>query len=265
MRALAEKDYLITMIACQMHSHYMNAPFDVFYPRWGKLKGFKTDIEKAVDPWNRFLSEAGNLPELLTLSTPLSIISNSLIVLPENVDWQPLTSHIPLLDEEMDIFSYPTLGYISEWRLYNALIDSSSIPSPKFVFIVNLFARAIYWYLHDSDKPVGDFSRVDLYLDAYEYAVLSMLNKVDIILEQNPDSVIVLQSDHGIINNESLEQMRIWGYTENDIRDARMVVFSAVRIPPQYGGVDEPIAPLNISRELVNRFVGENYVLLPSD
>jgi hypothetical protein len=53
------------------------------------------------------------------------------------------------------------------------------------------------------------------------------------------------------------------GYTKEQIVELMHSVFSAVRIPDEYGGLDEPIAPLNITRELINRFVGDNYELLP--
>jgi hypothetical protein len=39
-------------------------------------------------------------------------------------------------------------------------------------------------------------------------------------------------------------------------------VISAVRIPKRWGGLDQPLDPLDISRVLVNRYVGENYKLV---
>ena len=49
------------------------------------------------------------------------------------------------------------------------------------------------------------------------------------------------------------------GYTEDQLMDLWLSVMSAVRIPQQYGDLDEPVDPLYITRLLVNRFVGENY------
>jgi len=53
------------------------------------------------------------------------------------------------------------------------------------------------------------------------------------------------------------------GWSDEDVRRQQLSAFSAVRIPQIYGGLDAPLDPRNISRELVNRFVGENYELLP--
>jgi len=37
---------------------------------------------------------------------------------------------------------------------------------------------------------------------------------------------------------------------------------NAVRIPEKYGGLESPVEPLNITRLLINSFVGKNYTLL---
>jgi hypothetical protein len=90
------------------------------------------------------------------------------------------------------------------------------------------------------------------------------LNYADEVLANNPNAVIVIQSDHGPIHMPVTQQeMLNQGYSVEQVLDQLHSVFSAVRIPEKYGGLDEPIAPLNISRELVNRFVGQNYDLLP--
>jgi hypothetical protein len=39
-------------------------------------------------------------------------------------------------------------------------------------------------------------------------------------------------------------------------------VMSAVRIPETWGGLQEPLDPLDISRVLVNRYVGSNYAMV---
>jgi hypothetical protein len=39
-------------------------------------------------------------------------------------------------------------------------------------------------------------------------------------------------------------------------------VMSAVRIPEIWGGLEKPLDPLDISRVLVNRYVGKNYELV---
>jgi len=86
----------------------------------------------------------------------------------------------------------------------------------------------------------------------------------DSIIAENPDAIIVLQSDHGPVHSTvNQRNMLDQGYSIEQVLEQLHSVFSAVRIPEKYGGLNEPLAPLNISRELVNRFVGKNYELLP--
>jgi hypothetical protein len=115
--------------------------------------------------------------------------------------------------------------------------------------------------VHWQNVKIGDMSREER---AQANGVRFALNFSDMILTGNPDAIIVLQSDHGAFHmpytqSPLLEQ----GYSIEWLFEQWSSVFSAVRIPEKYGGLDEPIAPLNISRELVNRFVGQNYELLP--
>ena len=86
---------------------------------------------------------------------------------------------------------------------------------------------------------------------------------IDLILEADPDAVIVLQADHGLhmYTAEQIERVLGAGSATNIWNS----VFSAIRVPAQYQTSDEQYAlanPLNISRYIVNRFVGENYSYL---
>jgi hypothetical protein len=86
----------------------------------------------------------------------------------------------------------------------------------------------------------------------------------DTLLADNPDAIIIIQGDHGPIHSSAAQnRMLSQGYSVEQVFKQLHSVFSAVRIPEKYSGLDEPLAPLNISRELVNRFVGQNYALLP--
>ena len=108
--------------------------------------------------------------------------------------------------------------------------------------------------------------RYDLYPTlGFEYSFWKMMGEINRILERNPNAVIIVQSDHGIHISDAQEHLLEQGYSHEQILMLMHSVFSAVRIPDVYGGLEEPIAPLNITRELVNRFVGENYELLPGE
>ena len=125
---------------------------------------------------------------------------------------------------------------------------------PRFRFIFYEWTRLALF-------PLSDATRIEHYPFAFADMLVSMLDAIDLILE-NPDAVIILQSDHGIYNYAVLRNLLEIGIPLDTVLELNYSVFSAVRIPAQYGGLDEPLNPLNISRVLVNRFVGENYALL---
>ncbi len=85
----------------------------------------------------------------------------------------------------------------------------------------------------------------------------------NIILEADPDAVILIQADHGIHNYGKIlfdpQLMIDHGYSLEDQLNLNQQVISAVRIPKKYGKLTEPLDPLDISRYLVNHYVGQNY------
>ncbi|MDR1001565.1 MAG: hypothetical protein LBL96_12355 [Clostridiales bacterium] len=114
---------------------------------------------------------------------------------------------------------------------------------------------------------------VMLYYPQHKYAAKEMLILVDVIIESDPDAIIILQGDHGIhgigregrayFDQEYLEEK---GWNLEAMLDMNLDVMSAVYIPEKYGEPDKPLDPLNIARWLVNHFVGEgNYDYLPQE
>ena len=169
----------------------------------------------------------GDLPMLLTLTTPLNISA-------------------VLTSEPVDIY------------------QSDSSLSPYFFW-------KEFWYTHTSQAQIVNpdlpLSRLDIqyYPMAFQYGVDRMLDEIDRVLERNPNAVIVLQSDHGLHRSATQQHLIDIGLPKETILELAHSVFSAVRIPEFYGGIDAPIHPLNITRLLVNRFVGQNYELLKRD
>ena len=195
----------------------------------------------------------GELAQLLALTTPLFMFLDQEATLSVDTMFFPMPSHSERL---------PDFSSVYEMRLYRNLIDSFSVSSPKFVFNLVPFTHVNWWHLHDPGSRT-DHTRYYLYPAAYSYAHNVLLNAIDMVLDENPEAVIVIQSDHGFHSSITISRLLELGYTHEQLIELQDSVFSAVRIPSQYGGLDAPIAPLNISRELINRFVGENYELIP--
>ncbi|MCL1884881.1 MAG: hypothetical protein FWF81_14140 [Defluviitaleaceae bacterium] len=140
---------------------------------------------------------------------------------------------------------------------------SSNGAMPLFRFRNLQYTHMIRVWRHDPELTERDNTAINSYIFAFEHMINRILYRVDSILASNPNAVIVLQSDHGFHIHETQQFLLDQNYPLEQVLELMNSVFSAVRIPEQYGGLDEPLAPLNISRELVNRFVGENYRLLP--
>jgi hypothetical protein len=144
------------------------------------------------------------------------------------------------------------------------LLDFRYDPLARFVFEPLYYTHIHHlWRQDPALLRQKDLTAVHLYPLAFDYTAQRMLSLVDNVLEENPSAVIVLQADHGFHTAEVRQLLLDQGYTPEQVLELYLSVFSAVRIPAQYGGLEAPIAPLNISRELVNRFVGQNYNLLP--
>lgn len=169
-----------------------------------------------------------------------------------------------------------------------AMKYTASIQSPHFVYFNNLMAHCYNLYnsvigdvvydiyigrafIFDENGnlykvKLDDPNDVNLYLPQHKYTVKQMLAQVDTIIENDPEAVIILQSDHGIhgIGNGAdyfdSKFMFERGYSLEDQLNLNLSVMSAVRIPPQYGKLSQPLDPLDIARYLVNNFVGKgNY------
>jgi len=248
--------YEVIKIA-HVYDPFTAAPFNWFYNisvnENDNLLGF---IYEQASPTflHRFVS--GDFAALLALTTPLSLFMSQEAIPPPEMVFMPISSHSNRLPE------------YSSWierNIYRSIIDVLSVNTsgPRFVFVFNPFAHPVWWYWQEQGADFGDFTRVDLYPSAFDYALNVALNAIDIIISENPNAIVILQSDHGFHEPRTHAFLLSQGYSLEQIEVLSTSVLSAVRIPPQYGGLDSPLTPLNISRELVNRFVGENYTLLP--
>jgi len=199
-------------------------------PRRGSILNLAiaANTHQKISSFNRFLMS--ELPELLSLTSPIQL----------------------------------------HWIRRN-VVDNPPEVHPTNEQLNQTFAWWEYFYTHVAhwNKVEEELSqeearmRYDLYPEAYDRMLEVMFHRVDDILTTNPNAVIVLQADHGFHSETTQQFMYDAGYPRDVILDLMHSVFSAVRIPEQYGGLESPLEPRNITRELVNRFVGYNYTLLP--
>jgi len=247
----------------QIASYDYFRPNDWFYRTNNQERPLIMDAKDWVsNPWQELDDEVA----LLTTSSAFSLAKGSIenyIEYKAEELWNP----IPDYKDEVSILTEKTHGLTDEKRIYRRLIDSFNIPSSKLVYIVNNISHGPFDKIYDTNQlenPSPDEPQAVelLYLPQHKYAGDMLIITIDMVLEQNPDAVIVVQADHGMHMLATQRYLTNNGYSRDEILELNRSVISAVRIPEQYGSVDEPIAPLNISRVLVNSFVGENYKLL---
>ena len=99
------------------------------------------------------------------------------------------------------------------------------------------------------------------YKDNYTYISYLLVDLVEFIKQNDEKSIIVLQSDHGIHILECNELMKLLNVKSNDCFNIRNSMFSAIYIPDDYKKGNEDVLhnPLNISRYIINNYVGNNY------
>ncbi|MDR1001074.1 MAG: hypothetical protein LBL96_09825 [Clostridiales bacterium] len=185
-------------------------------------------------------------------------------------NWQ---NEIDKLDLDPDMYDYPGRFIVSFLDALNG-----SVGEPRFVFCDSWFAHAFSdidytdnEYLFIVDEETGEIIQpipsdihnfIKYYPPQHRFSINLTLKLVDYVLQSDPDAVIVLQADHGIHvwTEQALAES---GLNYSQALEINYSTFSAVRIPPQYGALTQPLDPLDITRWLVNHFVGaENYEYL---
>ena len=143
--------------------------------------------------------------------------------------------------------------------LYEIFHDSNS---RKFVFLDYYLNHMPLKY--DSKGEYIDKSNarsILAYKDNYIYSTHILIDILNYIKNNDSDSVIVVQADHGINVVSDDDIMNALNVTNEEVQEIRNSVINAVYVPSKYLNGNEKYLgnPLNISRYLVNSYVGHNY------
>ncbi|MBQ7569526.1 MAG: hypothetical protein IJQ63_06395, partial [Synergistaceae bacterium] len=156
------------------------------------------------------------------------------------------------------------------WDFVDALYDIlyGKYPEPRLTIIHDLTPHVAFNHAKDGSHADVPFSKYNKHrpLDYYPQHVWSakvLINIIDLILEQDPDAVIIIQSDHGIHANSEQDFKQAFGdkFNSNTTKELWNSTMSAIRVPDKFKTGEEHYAlnnPLNITRYLVNNFVGAN-------
>lgn len=142
--------------------------------------------------------------------------------------------------------------------LYDVL--NGGYASPRLTIIHNGIAHYPFCFNEDGSMHESSMDSLDYY-SQHIYSGKVVTAMVDMIIDADPDAVIVIQADHGLHGNTEEDFIRAFGEKADAVEIWNSTI-SAVRIPEQYRNGEEKYmmdTPLNIVRYLVNNFVGRNY------
>lgn len=202
---------------------------------------------------------AKNLGELV-LGELINMVSNKILRTSERIE-------IPLRTEFENTKS--VLLESDDAKVYSSLINSiydvlySDVSKePKLTIIHNLIAHSPYSYNENGALiEKKDFYDITKYPQHHTYAAKVTENIIDMILEADESAIIIVQADHGL-HTLPAEYINKGLSTDDAEIEIWNSVISAIRVPNEYLTNDIEYAkfsPLNITRFLVNSFVGDNY------
>ena len=225
-------------------------------------------VHRSLPQRTSFVRSCEQLRELIRLLKQISAVqacSEGLINLVDAYEKGRLSSTnygSPVSDLE----SKPNPQASDTLRLTEPFNLIHQLEGPRFVLVMTRVAHRPFIFDENGAPHDNDVEAVSSYLPQHKFAMKDALALIDNILAMDPDAVIVMQGDHGIhgIYNASdmLAQLGDAYSSYEDVLAIWNSSVSAVRIPPKYGTLTEPLNPLNITRYLVNHFVGENYAYL---
>ena len=217
------------------------------------------DFEKA------YLSiiQAGELTSLLVnipgntyFNTVVELGNRGLLGFPL---WRGKLSHV-LPDEWLEALYQGKKLSMKNRMILEAVNDSTFAGQPTFNMVFYVGAHFPFTVDENGEPHNGDPENIYAYAPQHRYAAAILIGMIDQILSRDPDAVIVLQADHGLHGQSEAQITAAFG--KDAVLPIWNQVMSALRVPEKYKDGEESFAlsnPLNMSRYLVNTFVGENY------
>ena len=167
-------------------------------------------------------------------------------------------------------YDYSNYKYIDNTQFWKAKAIYRSLEhlnnqtdNKRFIFIDYAMSHAPWAYEVDGSFR-KEYNSKEALLTTYTHSMYVLTDLLDYIRNNDPNAVIVLQADHGIhyVSSVPFEGMNeYFGVSEDEMRILRNSTMNAIYIPEEYRTVDDKVLgnPLNISRYLVNNYIGDNY------
>ncbi len=165
----------------------------------------------------------------------------------------------------LDLSNYEYLGKTTNEKVLNALYGLEDIKKNndknKFVFINYDLAHLYAAYDRNGNEIDYKEKFKIAYKENYMYDSYLLADLVKYIKNYDDNALIILQADHGIHVMSCENISKEVGVKIDECKHIRNSTFSSIYIPKKYKNGDEEYLsnPLNISRYLVNNYVGHNY------
>ena len=168
--------------------------------------------------------------------------------------------------DDIDISKYKYLNEIDNHeikKIIKSLDLSKKIKSDKNFIFIDYNLSHLDWKFDKAGNYIDEskFRDLDSYGNNYEYSTKVLIDLIQYIKDNDNDPVIIVESDHGIHNKGIVEMKYYFKANNKEVEEMRHSTFSSYYIPKKYQNGDEKYLenPLNISRYIVNNYVGNNY------
>ncbi len=259
MIALKEKGY--TTVGITKFNNYSSVKTDILYdyynfseeqwhfPKNKELRRMLPNEVKKLELNYNYMQ----IKEYLSYTVLSPLIDNYIPFKHESIDYNNL-----------DTSNYSKINNSEYWQAKAILksIDETKNLENKFVFIDYDLNHPPFAYDAVGNKlSENHYYHLNSYLGTYVYSSNILIDIVNYIKDNDKEAIIILQGDHGIHTIPDEHLIEYLDVNNEEIQEIRNSVINAVYIPDKYQNGEEKYLsnPLNISRYLVNNFVGKNY------
>lgn len=236
-------------------------------------KGLKLRIvDNNVD--KKMLNEYINMQILADIYPGVSLF--------DNIDYSKFEKGSKVLNKQnINLNDYKYLNNASSEKINKIIESLSDIQSKndknRFVFVDydlnhlnvsldkntnNLIAYAPFDIAGNEIIEYNNF-KTD-YKESYTYLSYLLVDLIKYIKNNDKNSIIIIQGDHGIHVKKCDEMIKDINIEKDECHIIRNSVISAIYIPNEYKSKDGTVLnnPLNFSRYIINNYVGKNYTYL---
>jgi hypothetical protein len=252
-----------TAIICKGNYYLFPSVTDYFYHTEFSNASYKAQKDRNVsNDDNLFYNKISNLIDLMSRNTMLTIFAPQFnkILTDYTISFYSLEKVPNLINTKEIVMNNKNLQYLE--LAADSIVDALLLDEPRFLMMTFFAPHCPFIFRENGELIPPDSKEYDhilSYPGHHVYSAKLLINLIDIILERDPNALIVLQGDHGLHGQSEEQIMDGLSIPEENIRDIWNGTISAVRIPDGYPVPDKPLNPLDITRYLVNNFIGENY------